>query len=230
MKIIREYIFQAIFGFVGIVMLAIAVFVGMQKITFLQNSQKTTGTLVDYYEDDEGTSFPKYSFDLDGKQYTFKSGVGSSSKGAPVGTQVGILYQKDNPNIAEVDNTLTIFFLPGIMGFLGIIMTAIAVGITIHKLKIGARDAWLLQNGQKIAADCTGVSVNESIDIQGSKPYYITAQWLDPKSNTVYTYKSNNVWFDPTKYVENKKTITVIIDPENPKKGMVDMSFLPKEA
>ena len=45
----------------------------------------------------------------------------------------------------------------------------------------------------------------------------------------MHVFESDNVWFDPTSYVKGRK-ITVFIENDNPKKYLVDLSFLPKLA
>jgi hypothetical protein len=50
---------------------------------------------------------------------------------------------------------------------------------------------------------------------------------MDPTSNKVRVFHSENLYFDPTQYV-NRKQVTVLLDPENPKRYHMDVSFLPQ--
>ncbi len=45
----------------------------------------------------------------------------------------------------------------------------------------------------------------------------------------VHVFKSQNLWFDPSAYV-NTDTVAVYIDEDNPRKCCMDISFLPKLA
>jgi len=43
----------------------------------------------------------------------------------------------------------------------------------------------------------------------------------------VFTFESENIWYNPEKYITNKN-IDVIIDSSNYKKYYMDINFLPK--
>jgi hypothetical protein len=44
----------------------------------------------------------------------------------------------------------------------------------------------------------------------------------------MFTFKSKAIWFNPEKYIQNRD-IRVRIDPNNPRKYVMDTSFLPEE-
>jgi hypothetical protein len=73
------------------------------------------------------------------------------------------------------------------------------------------------------------VELNDSLRVNGRSPYRIFSQSPDPASNTVRVYQSENIWFDPSEYIRDK-TIDVLVDPSDPKRYVMDTSFLPKEA
>jgi len=74
-----------------------------------------------------------------------------------------------------------------------------------------------------------GVELNESLRVNGRSPFQIITQSLDPASDTVRIFESENIWFDPSEYIESE-TIDVFIDPNDPEKYVMDISFLPKLA
>jgi hypothetical protein len=65
--------------------------------------------------------------------------------------------------------------------------------------------------------------------VNGRSPYHIISQSPDPASNTVRVFESENIWFDPSEYIK-EETIDVLVDPNNPRKYVMDISFLPKLA
>jgi hypothetical protein len=73
------------------------------------------------------------------------------------------------------------------------------------------------------------VELNRSIRVNGACPDRIVCQWLNPVTNTVYVFRSYNLWFDPAEYI-SRKTLDVLVDPSNYKRYLVDTSFLPKLA
>jgi hypothetical protein len=87
----------------------------------------------------------------------------------------------------------------------------------------------LLHEGIPIEADFQGVNVNSGVSVNGRCPFRITAQWQDPSTARVHVFQSRDIWFDPSKYI-NQRAIRVFVDKINPKRYYVDLSFLPKIA
>ena len=81
--------------------------------------------------------------------------------------------------------------------------------------------------GNAIQTDFQGVERNTSLEVNGKNPWRVTSQWLDPASNKLRVFHSENLWFDPTQFVK-AKTVTVLLDPKNPKRYYMDVSFLPE--
>jgi hypothetical protein len=76
-----------------------------------------------------------------------------------------------------------------------------------------------------IATEFQSVEQNKSETIGGQHPYQIISQWLDSRTNKVYVFRSQNISFNPEKFIQRKE-IQVRIDPDNPKKYSMDISFL----
>jgi hypothetical protein len=111
----------------------------------------------------------------------------------------------------------------------GSICIATGLAIYFYVREKAQSKAFLLKNGQLIQADITEIALNESIDVNGRSPFRIIAQWHDKTTNQIYIYKSANLWFDPKPFVSSEK-IQVYVDPNNPSKHHMDISFLPKKA
>jgi len=97
------------------------------------------------------------------------------------------------------------------------------------KVATARKNAWLEQNGRRIQAEFTRVELNTSVRINGTSPYRLVCQWLDPTSNKMHVFHSANIWFDPTDYVPGQ-TLDVLLDPENPHRYLVKTTFLPELA
>jgi len=93
---------------------------------------------------------------------------------------------------------------------------------------VNTPDAYLKEHGLSVSAEYKFVELNESIEVNGRSPYRIVAEWLDPKTNKPFVFKSGNLWRDPSDHIDQKQ-ITVYVDKNNPKKYSVDTSFLPAE-
>jgi hypothetical protein len=55
--------------------------------------------------------------------------------------------------------------------------------------------------------------------------YRVVAQWRDPSANTVYLFESDPIGYHPKEYLA--KTIPVFIDPNDPRRYLVDLDALP---
>ena len=81
--------------------------------------------------------------------------------------------------------------------------------------------------GTKIQAKFMSVEINSSLQVNGRSPWRILAQWQNPATSKVHVFNSNNLWFDPTDFIDGA-SITVFINRKNLKKYYVDTSFLPE--
>lgn len=111
--------------------------------------------------------------------------------------------------------------------FLGVVFASIGGGIIGYGWWSKKSQAHLREHGHLIQADFQRVERNESLEVNGANPFRIIAQWHDVKNNRLYIYKSTNLWFDPSQFIQGKK-IPVYIELSNPSKYCVDTTFLPE--
>ena len=71
------------------------------------------------------------------------------------------------------------------------------------------------------------MDLDVTVQLNGTHPYHIVCQWLDPSRNQVHVFKSASIWFDPTPFIPGK-TLEVLVDPGNPRRYVVHTAFLPK--
>ena len=65
--------------------------------------------------------------------------------------------------------------------------------------------------------------------VRGRRAYRIVSHWQDPVSGNLHVFRSDDIWFDPSDYIDRDQ-ITVRIDPRDPKNYHVDIGFLPELA
>lgn len=117
-----------------------AVVLGYKEFVFIQNAGKTSGRIVDYVEicsgsgvDDCSTS-PRIEFTtLTGKNIIFTNKLSSSTTAGTttradtaLGSEVAILYDKNDPHNARIDSLMNRWFLPFICTFFGLCLLFIA--------------------------------------------------------------------------------------------------------
>ena len=111
---------------------------------------------------------------------------------------------------------------------MGAVFGIVGVPMLLASVFSARKEKWLQENGQLIMTDYQSVVLNRSERSGGQYPYRIVSQWLDPTTNKVYVFRSNNIYFNPEKYIQTRQ-IPVRIDPQNPKQYWMDTSFLPGE-
>ena len=143
----------------------------------------------------------------------------------PVGEEITVLYPPDDPAAAILPESTWTLPLQSIIG--AIACFGVGISILIRRARKDERQAALITHGQQVAATVTGIMQDESITVNGRHPYRIHAEWHDRYSTNRYSFTSEWIWFNPETTMADMKTITVYLDPKNPDKYVVDLSFLP---
>jgi hypothetical protein len=223
--------FVIIFLGVGSLMLLGSIAFWNKTRQFLARAQQASGTVVELLEvrDNEGSSSwkPVVSFTAgNGREVRFADSVSSRPAGYDVGEGVMVLYLPDRPEEAHIKGFSSLWLGTVILGGLGLAFTGIGGGI-VYATRAGEKKKhYLMAYGNAVETELQGVDRNTSVEINGQNPWRISSQWLDPKSNTVRIFHSENLWFDPTTFMKRKK-VTVLLDPNNPQRYHMDTSFLP---
>lgn len=151
----------------------------------------------------------------------------NSSSAYRVGQRVEVLYMPDDPQNATIN---TFFSLWGVPIILGIFAAAFGlVGFLI--LKQAKLRQHLIENGEKILADVSAIEEIVRRRRRNSKSYSTTrttvnyvvvAQWKDPKSGTLHSFRSDQLPYSPSHLVG--KQTPVFIDRKDPTKYHFDTS------
>lgn len=229
MKSIRKVITWAL----GLGLLAIAVYLFFNTKHFINNANLVQGVVIENIRsssDDSYTYRPMIEFTTqDGRRIKFVSKLGSGSPSYSVGQHVDVLYVPSAPENAKINSFMNLYFVTLILGVMsGVILASLLVGRLFKGL--GKKKATrLIQQGRPIQAKFQAVEKNTMIAMNGRHPYHIIAHWQNPSTNQLHIFKSKNIWFNPTDYI-NRKELTVYVDKSNIKKYHMDVSFLPEMA
>jgi hypothetical protein len=106
-------------------------------VVLLNTSQKTTGTVVDYYLEGE-IYYPLFSFtDVSGSTVRVQGRDGGTSKTYRIGQKVPIIYDSTNPKeTVRVNNFVNIWLGPIFLATMGAFDAALALGLRWRRLKI----------------------------------------------------------------------------------------------
>jgi hypothetical protein len=126
--------------------------------------------------------------------------------------KLGVFSLTDGQLIISV--ALSIFFLIG-------------CGTIYYFLWKKRKDKYLKKYGIPTETDFLRVELNTSLEVNGQHPFRVLTRWKNPVTNDVHIFHSDNIWFDPSKYLEGTK-IVVYMERNNPRKYYLDLAFLPK--
>lgn len=218
-----------IFLFIGICMLISAIIAYVNNVSFIETAEKTNGVVTELILR-KSAYYPVIQFRTTTNEViNFNSPVGSLPPSYRVGEEVTVFYDPANPYSATLNGFWSKWTVSIILSFLGVIFSflgSIFLGGAVIAMR---RKKWLLKNGIKISTEYQQVGVNRRLNVNGNHPFIIISQYVHPEKNTLYTFESDNIWYNPEKFITNK-TIDVLVDPNNYKKYYVDISFLPKAA
>lgn len=155
----------------------------------------------------------------------YESELGSYNSTYDEGDVIDIYYYKDNPSkIGTRFNDKMMLMFP----LMGCVFFILGIGIIITTTTKKKRDKFLQENGTCVNTTYVETVYNTHYSVNGLSPYYIVCRWTNSIDGKTYTFKSNNIWFNPELiiYENNITTIPVYIDESNPKKYFMDVEFL----
>lgn len=232
MKILRTLGF--IFGGIGLVLLIATLLVADHTNRFMKESRTAPGIVTDLrIGSSSGSStsrahHPVVRYTPDGQEpVEFVSSFGSSPPRYKKGDAVTVRYAPESPYRARIDGFWGTWF-PSVL--LSALTAAFGIpGATLLVLfyRRQAREQWLRLHGRIISTDFQAVTLNKAVRVNGVHPYQVVTRWQNHSNGIHYTFSSESLWEDPAPYVEGGRAINVRIDPNNPKRYIMDLSFLP---
>ena len=221
------------FAAVGLLMIVIAVAWYANVRAFVAKAAVAQGTVVDLLpvrSDNSTTWKPVVRFtSADRQNVEFTSSTSSNPPSYSKGEKVEVLYAPANPYDAKINGFFSLWGGASIVGGLGAVFFLIGASIIAFGHMRARQNEYLRTQGTRVQARFQQVERNPSIQVNGANPFRIVCQWQDPATAQMHVFRSANLWFDPTDHIKSRD-LTVFIETGNPKKYLVDTSFLPKLA
>jgi archaellum component FlaG (FlaF/FlaG flagellin family) len=191
-------------------MLLVGLYQGYKTKTFIDSAKRTTGTVVAHVQEDDVYYTVVDYMNESGKEFRFKSTLGTMYKKFSVGDTLQVLYSPHDPTDARVDNLINLWFLPIVFVLIGIIPTLVGLVWSYLRIKKSRQDKLLKESGKRIRTDFKEVIVNRSVSVNNKCPYQIVSEYK-AQGNT-YTFYSENLWEDPSEYISEDTPIYVLVD------------------
>ncbi|NTW69756.1 MAG: DUF3592 domain-containing protein [Chlorobiaceae bacterium] len=232
-------IIKYLFTVLGIAMLLGTLYINESTRSFMSQAIKTEGTVVRLAESWSGGSTVSHNSsiyrpvvrfrDRNGLQHEFISSSGSNPPSYLEGEKVELLYLPDKPENAQINEFVSLWAGSIILGGLGTLFLFVGGGIFFVPMLKKQKNDVLRAEGTPIETEFQSVLINTAVSVNGNCPFQVVTQWKNPATSEIHIFKSDNIWYDPSQYIRNKR-IRVFIDRNNPKRYYVDLSFLPKLA
>mgnify|MGYP006195199277 FL=1 len=224
-------IVKYLFTLVGFAMLAGAFFVYNSTSSFLKDAVTAEGIVVELLVSRTSDSIsyrPLVEFTAqNGQVIEFAPSAGSNPARYAEGEQVEVLYQAARPSDAKINDFFSLWGVALILAGMGAVFFLVGAGIIVFIALKGRQDEMLKTSGVAIETQYQSVEQNTALSVNGKHPFRVLTQWQNPATSDIHIFKSNNLWFDPSAFID-KETIRVFIAQGNPEKYYVDLSFLPK--
>ena len=224
-------LFRIIFSSVGLLFLIIGISSLLDTRSFLEEAFIANGTVVDLtesYSSDSTTYKPVVEFKTINNQFiTFTSSTGSNPPSYHIGEAVDVVYEQNFPNDAKIRSFFTLWGLGTVLFLMGSVFFSIGFIPFLLDVFNGKKAKELKVNGVEVIASVEQVKYISNYKVNGVSPYKIIATWQHPDTSEVHTFKSKNIWYDPTNYIKNN-AVGVYIDENKPKRYYMDLDFLPK--
>lgn len=226
-------LFGVIFSIIGLGLLAIGGYLLFDSRAFLSDAAATSGTVISLVESDEGGYAPIVSFVTgDGESFVLRSNVYSEGWKERQGDIVTVLYDPADPKKAKIDSLFQLWGATLIISGVGVVFSGVGLGIFGYRVFARRRRQWLLSHGRLIITDFKGIELNERVSLRRvsnvQHPFKIISEWYDSSLGQLCRFESENLWFNPEDHISSD-SIQVYIDPNNPRKYYMDVSFLPKK-
>ena len=219
----------ALFLILGIIFLIAGVVIFCMGENFKKNGVEATAVITNINfingtgknnRYDKSNRYEVYvEYVVNGESYNQK--LGHYTNKMRIGENINIYYNPNNPSEIQSNSLL----LPIMFTGFGVIFTSIGSVIFILKANRNKLKNKLMENGRKIYADINKIVINGAYRVNGRSPYKISCAWKDERSETIYLFESENIWFDPKIIIEMNsiKQLPVYIDENNFKRYYVEI-------
>lgn len=206
---------------------------------FIAESAMTMGTVVELERsvsrDSDGNRsvvyHPVVRYSVNGgREYRFRSNTGSNPAAYRRGEEVEVLYQPSNPGDARINGFFSLWGGSVILTVLGLSFTGIPTATFVYSIRRRRLTERLKASGKPVLAMITGVARNGNRKGNRRTSFRISAQWENPTTKKVHVFQSDTLWFDPTEYLPEARSVTVFIDADKPSRYWMDTRFLPELA
>lgn len=214
------YFFFGIFAAAGLLCGVLSLGLVYQRYQITSGGIHTKGRVVDLLHSKSSVAPVVSYLDEQGVEHLYESSSYTSINAPGIGDTLSVYYRPGNPEDVELEGEgwfnlfpLIFFFTHGGVGFGGLYWLE----------KKRRMYNWLKQNGHAIEAKLVEIRHGAH---KGRSYYTLRCEWKDPYTQELYHFESESLSQDPSGRLPTGSTVGVLIDPDKPKRYMMDVSFL----
>lgn len=224
----RKQLVAGLFAVISFVLIGVGVSSFFSSRQFVERAAEAMGRVIDNVPYDD-TYRPVVTFDPVPEQpITFRSNVGANPPAYEIGDSVRVLYDPAEPSAARISSWFSLWGPAAICLALGAAALAVTAGVIMSAVLRQRRQLALIRTGRPIMTVFDSVEQNVRFHYNGRHPYRVVTKWRNPISGEMVTFRSNDVWDDPTEQVKHR-SITVLVDPTQLSHYVMDLSVLQKQ-
>jgi hypothetical protein len=220
-----QKVFFGVFAGIGLLLFLVALIVSYFTYQKVRDWKEAEAIITQ-----TGSGNTYFSFSHNGEPMEVHSNY---SSGALVkGESITVHYPEGEPANAEIKSFVSLWILPLIFGGIGLIFGSIgAIGVyfRLQKEKL-KQELFVMGKGKKVSIPVTHIDVDKSYTVNGKNPFLIIIEFHHSASNTLYEFKSDHIWFDPSPFLPENKEVNIYFDENDLSRYYIDVSFLPKQA
>lgn len=211
-------IFGGIFVAVGVILLAVGVYVYADSRAFKEKSTPVEAVILTMRgatHDSLGTPVVEYT--IGGKTYTATLSMSSSSMHP--GKLITVYYRPENPwQVRYLDDNgwLLILFL-----FMGTVFAGMGAAFLIVKRRQKRKIRRLLATGDVIEAEITDIRADVNQSMNGRHPVIVSCRYT-ASDGRIYLFRSGSFWYESYE-IDPKRKVRVYVDRNNPSSYYVDV-------
>jgi hypothetical protein len=212
----------------GLALVLLAAYVSADRIAFLRAAQRVDGLVVDMdaSRGEEPTWRPIVRYTDAHGTHVEAMGWRTDPPLFELGERVGV-WVRLQPREVRPDAAFALWGMPALFAAIGLpLLLWGGKRFARHALAERLR-ARLRRSGTVVVARIEGVEHGGGVQ-RGQPTRVIVATWTDPATGTVHALRSEELAFDPTPWSKRGSEIFVFIDPRDPRRHALDLSFLPR--
>ncbi|CAM3413529.1 DUF3592 domain-containing protein [Flavobacterium chungbukense] len=214
-------IVKYIFCIIGLWILIQAFFIYQEKKPFIDKADLVKGLVLSSSNYSTKVSFVT----KEGKTYKLFLNTSNNLIEYNEGENVEVLYDPKNPYKAKINSFSTLYLGVSILGIAGSVFFLTGFSFFRADYLKQKEIRFLKEKGRRITTRFSQIMLNVNVTVNGSHPYLICSKWSDSETNKTYLFESENIWLDPREF-EIIDEIMVLIDPKDPNRYYMDISFI----